>query len=149
MEWEVWCCILPRNLSSININFGQVQTFPNFVSSTPNIHSIDLEVNGIIYVPETAVVGLAALKKLSLSKNKLHAVPDLYHLPISKLYLSNNVLDCNYSLCCIQMSPWLKPSLILDDITCNSPTPLLGMRLMDIHPLELECRDGMPLFSLI
>ena len=88
--------LLPRNLRSIGIRFGRLQVFPDFISSTLNIQSIALEKNDIAYIAEEAVTGLAALTTLNLNRNKLHAVPDLYHLPITKLLLGDNLINCNY-----------------------------------------------------
>ena len=135
--------LLPRNLEWICINMGKLRYFPDFASYTPNIQSIILARNDITYIPEIAIVGLSALRKLGINENSLFTLPDLFHLPMNELALRENLLECNYSLCWLRMWPWLKQPLNVDDITCNSPYTLQGNRLMDIHPLKLGCHDGM------
>ena len=135
--------LLPRNLGSFCINVGKVQAFLDFASHTPMIRIIKISTNEITYIPEKYVSGLSMLTKLSLAKNKLQSLPDLHHLPLNELSLKSNPLECNYCLCWVRMSHWLNPSLLKDEPTCDSPTSLQGILLMEIHPVKLGCRDGM------
>ena len=134
--------LLPRNLESFCINVGKVQAFPDFASHTPMIRIIKISTNDITYIPEKYMSGLSMLINLRLAKNKLHTLPDMHHLPLNEMSLKNNLLTCNYSLCCVRMSHWLNPSLLQDEPTCDSPTSLQGILLMEIHPVKLCCRDG-------
>ena len=88
-------------------------------------------------------MGNSALKLLYLKNNRLSSIPDLYHLPLRRLSVTENPMVCNQSLCWIRMWPWVKTSYMnADDMKCETPPVLQGVLLSDINPVTLGCHNG-------
>ena len=133
---------LPDSLEYIGLNFAQLFHFPDFSNHTPVINKIAVASNKIQLIPQKAFVNNLQLQTLWLMGNRLQSVPDLYHLPLTSLDLSNNPLKCNRSLCWIRMWPWMKMPLKRGGAICRSPEFLDGFQLMDINPVTLGCYHG-------
>ena len=112
------------------------------IDYAPNTVTIGLSRNTITEIPREQLVGNLALQKLYLQQNKVSTIPDLYHLPLTDLYLDRNPLVCDSALCWIRMRPWMETSLITDAITCETPDTLQYALLMDINPITLACQTG-------
>ena len=94
---------LPRNLKNVCLNYGGLTKFPDFARHTPNIATIMTTGNATTEVPSEYIIGNTTLKQLTLNRNRLSTIPDLYHLPLTSLALNENPIVCNQSLC------WLLP----------------------------------------
>ena len=103
---------------------------------------IALSGNAITEIPRDQLVGNLELEILYLARNRISTIPDLYHLPLTDLYLAGNPLVCDNALCWIRMWPWMKPPLVTDAITCETPDSLQHALLMDINPITLTCQMG-------
>ena len=134
--------VLPRNLEYIGLNLAGLSQFPDLVRYTPKAVTIGLSRNTITEIPREQLVGNLALQKLYLQQNKISTIPDMYHLPLTDLYLDRNPLVCDSALCWIRMWPWMKTPLTTDDITCDTPVNLQHALRMDINPITLACQTG-------
>ena len=135
--------LLPRSLEYICLNIGHLTQFPDFGRYTPQMTTILLATNSIAEIPSDFIAHNSALEELYLNNNELSTIPDLFHLPLTNLHLSNNPLACNQSLCWIRMWNWMEKSpLRTDDITCDSPNNLQYVSLMNINPVTLGCENG-------
>ena len=130
-------------LKNACLNYGGLTKFPDFARHTPNIATIMMAGNAITEVPSEYIIGNTALKQLTLNRNRLSTIPDLYHLPLTSLALNENPIVCNQSLCWIRMWPWMRtPADITDDIACATLKSLHGVLLMGINLITLECHNG-------
>ena len=134
--------ILPHNLELIGLSLTGIPQFPDFSRYTPDVATIGLAGNAITDIPREKLVGTVALQKLYLPRNRLSTMPDLYHLPLTRLTLSRNPLVCDSALCWIRMRPWIEASFSTDAITCESPDTLQDALLVDINPITLACETG-------
>ena len=86
---------------------------------------------------------LVKLKELFIFNNKFIAIPDLYHLSLKTILWAGNPLHCDKSLCWVRMWNSARPkNLNLDVYSCASPPDVSGIRLTDIHPVEMKCYEG-------
>ena len=135
--------VLPPNLKYICLNRMRLTEFPYFARYSPHITTILIATNDITEIPSEYIVENSDLEELFSSSNGLSTIPDLYHLPLTKLHLRNNPFICDQSLCWIRMWPWMKtPNDITDNIRCETPAFLRGIKLMDINPTTLGCYYG-------
>ena len=136
--------ILPFNLQSIQLSIAKITQVPEFNRYAPNLSVIALGNNAIVKISSKKLSELSNLKRLVLDDNELSTIPDLYHLPLEILKLSNNPLVCNQSLCWVRMWPWMKKThLDTDDITCNTTKASQPVLLADVNPVTLGCHHGM------
>ena len=133
------------------------------ISYLRSLRIVEFQNNLITYVPTGVLDGIPYLLKLDLSgnmisyieylpplkvvnfrlgSNQLATLPDIFHLTLSKFYMSNNPLHCNQSLCGLRMWPWYKRLPTIDDPLCTLPQDLSGVKVMKVHPLLLECYNG-------
>ena len=134
---------LPRMLKTVGVNFAKLTQFPDFARYTPKIVKIMLTGNKITEVPSEYVADNSDLRMINFDRNSLSTVPDLYHLPLTRLHMSRNPFVCDQSLCWVRMWPWMKrPAHITDRISCATPGFLQGALLMDINPITLGCQNG-------
>ena len=134
--------VLPRNLEYIGLNLAGLSQFPDLVRYAPNAVTIGLSRNTITKIPREQLVGNLALQKLYLQQNRVSTMPDMYHLPLTDLFLDRNPLVCDIALCWIRMWLWMKTPLITDAIKCDTPDTLQHALLMDINPITLACQTG-------
>ena len=156
------------NLTSIMAKGCQLTIFPN-LSEAPSLDSTSLHYNAFTEIPQSTIQGLHMLRKFAIAGcpishlpdmshmtsleelivngTHLAALPDLYHLPLSKLFWAKNPMECNQDLCWVRMWDYMKPSLVTnvnsnDDLTCAAPLKMAGRPWLDIHPIELGCFNG-------
>ena len=157
--------LLPYNIIGFSAPHNAIPIFPSLETFYPLIQSFVLHTCGMRAFPLKSVTGLREVKTLSLHRNKLSnlpnisfmknlenlqmhgnrlaSMPDLYELPLTTVTLANNPLVCDKALCWIRMWPWMKTSTIpSDDPTCAGPATMVGMRLMDVDPVLMECFKG-------
>ena len=145
-----------------------LDTFPN-LSGAPGLEWVQLHNNNFTEVPQSALMGLKNLARLNFPGNRVSYIPDLshlmslemlkadenyiisfpdlYHLPLTTLTLSNNPLLCDKTLCWIRMWDMMKPVIEMSEITCAYPHKHMGFTLMSIHPTEMHCYEGNIRFS--
>ena len=135
----------PDSLHWISLIATGLLYLPTFAAENPLLRAIAVNTNMIERIPED-VASIATLEVLRVRTNRLSTLPDLYHLPLIKLHAAHNPLVCNKSLCWIRMWSWMKPPLVIDDITCHLPTELHGHSLMNVRPKQLDCHNGIVAF---
>ena len=135
----------PDSLHWISLIATGLLYLPTFAAENPRLRAIAVNTNMIERIPED-VASIATLEVLRVRTNRLSTLPDLYHLPLIKLHAAHNPLVCNKSLCWIRMWSWMKPPLVIDDITCHLPTELHGHSLMNVRPKQLDCHNGIVAF---
>ena len=141
-----------------------LHVFPN-LSAAPALKYVQLHFNYFNEIPAYALKNLSRLRRLGcafchltylpdmshliklqqliINSNKLIAIPDLYQLPLKKISWAGNPLHCDKSLCWVRMWNSAKPKdLKLDVYLCASPPDVSGIRLTDIHPVEMKCYEG-------
>ena len=139
----------------------RLETFPN-LAGAPNLELVALNHNNFSYIPPSAVSGLvklrelqvtdcglrylsdlshlASLMKLHIAQNALTSLPDLYHLPLTRVTWHDNPVVCNKALCWERMWSSMKPGITdLENVVCAVPQSL---SLMDVHPVDMKCYDG-------
>ena len=104
------------------------------------LHTLYISYNKIATIPD--LLSLMSLKNLIANDNLLVSIPDFYVLPLTQLYLARNPLECNFSLCWIRMSPWMKEKFKTDRITCQFPNETTEEVLMSMHPTRILCHEG-------
>ena len=153
------------NLQYLSAQKCQLTEFPN-LSEAPKLVTVRLQYNAIAEIPQSTIQGLTLLRtlainncrvshlpdlshmtsldKLNVRNNRLTTLPDLYNLPLNKLYWSGNPMECNRDLCWIRMWDYVKPSLITEDDErpCAAPMELSDRLWSDIHPTEMKCFRG-------
>ena len=156
--------ILPQQLSYLHMPRGRLEIFPNLSAVVPHLKHLRFFDNYIKVVPEECIAALklmetlyasqnsidtlpdlgfmTKLRILDISNNRLAALPDMYHLPLKKLMIARNPLMCYQTLCWLLMWPWQKASMLQDQPTCAGPGMLSGRKLMDVHPVDMECYQG-------
>ena len=156
--------MFPSQLVYLNLMSTQLEAFPNLSNSVPLLQHGRFMVNRITTIPEDRIVGLGRmvtfyinnnrlerisslasmlqLSELNVAYNNLASLPDLYHLPLLKLFLAGNPLVCNKTLCWVRMWPWMKKPFRLDDPKCVEPTELAGLKLMEVYPTLMHCYEG-------
>ena len=157
--------LLPRNLTELKLFTAVLPTFPSIGMYAPSLQRVELERCEMNAIPVQNIYGLAEVKMLvlrnnalsivpdisfmkdiedlKLDHNRLASMPDLYELPLTILTLAENPLICDKALCWIRMWPWMKASAIpTDDPTCAGPAAMVGMKLMDVDPVVMECFRG-------
>ena len=155
---------LPKNLTLFYAMRNWIPIFPN-LGIAPWLLTISLHSSGMNSIPVQNVVGLTGVTSLNLHSNRLSdlpdisfmknleylgvhnnelaTMPDLYELPLTTLTLADNPLVCDRVLCWIRMWPWMKASTIpSDEPTCAGTAAKVGMRLMDVDPVLMECFKG-------
>ena len=134
---------LPQNLVRLVLNHIRLYNMPYFAPHTPNLTSLSACGSRLNRIPEYAIIGLMKLERLCLVNNNLRTLPDLYHLPLVRLFLGGNPLECNQSLCWLRMWNYKKPvALSIGAVVCEDPLAVRGTQLMQIHPIDLRCFDG-------
>ena len=140
-----------------------LDTFPN-LSRTPRLIMAQLHNNNFTEIPESAIMGLTNLTKLTFpgsrvrylpdlshlvsleflraDDNYIISLPDMYHLPLATITLFHNPLLCDKTLCWIRMWDSVKPGIDMSEINCGHPQKYLGATLMSIHPTDLHCYEG-------
>ena len=156
--------ILPRQLTYLNVMRTELTTFPKLADVVPlleharfrdnristisleNLAGLDrmisfhIEYNQLERLPDIGF--MLQLSELKVPYNNLASLPDLYHLPLRILLLTGNPLSCNKSLCWVRMWPWTKELPVLGEPSCEEPTALRGVKLMDVHPTLMHCYEG-------
>ena len=119
-------------------------TIPTFaMSNLSRLRQFACEKCNIRYIAD--MPHLASLKSLIIPNNALVAIPDLFHVPLSRITWVGNPIECNMSLCWVRMWGHVKPStLTLDSMTCESPSEVAGLKVTDIHPVAMKCYAGRP-----
>ena len=152
-----------KQLSVLKINRNRIKLMPN-ISYLSVLKLVVLNQNYISYVPAGTLNGLQHLKILELSANKiayvddishlslsfidlrsnnLRLLPDLYGQKLKRLYLHDNPIVCNQSLCWLRMWSWFQTPPKVDNVVCTHPLQLAGLEIMNVHPNILECYNGM------
>ena len=152
-----------KQLSVLKVNGNRITLMPN-ISYLSVVKRVVLNQNYISYLPAGTLNGLQHLKILELSANKISYVDDISHLSLSfidlssnnlrllpdlygqklkTLYLHDNPIVCNQSLCWLRMWPWYQTPPEVDNVVCAEPQELTGLEIMKVHPNVLECYNGM------
>ena len=157
--------LLPNNITRFQASYNVVPIFPGLGTYAPLIENIifsscwmqDLPVESVTSLKEVKLLSvhsnklsnfpnitfMKVLENLQLHNNRLLSIPDLYELPLTTLTLADNPLVCDKALCWIRMWPWMEASAIpSDEPTCAGPAAMVGMRLMDVDPVLMECFKG-------
>ena len=134
---------LPVSVSKLVLNFNPLAYFPDFASYAPNIVTLLVANTEISYIPAARIKSLTKVRMVSIARNRLKSIPDMYDMSLTILDIGNNPLECNHSLCWVRMWNEKKPTpLSMDSAKCASPTTLSGKKLRDVHPVELQCYQG-------
>ena len=158
------------SLQTLRAQWCELTIFPD-LSGAPALEVVQLGNNFYTQIPKSAVAGLnklhtldvsncrnqylpdlshlVSLKKLFIIRNALKSLSDLYHLPLISLCWAGNPLVCDKTLCWVRMWIFTRPALNMgyfpgEDV-CEAPQERHGLRLMDIHPVEMECYEGNPM----
>ena len=156
--------ILPRHLLYLYVIGCKLKHFPNLSDVVPLLQHLRIYRNYIRVIPEQSITALKQmetfythqnlirtlpdigsmkkLKILTLDDNNLARLPDMYHLLLNELRVAGNPLICDQTLCWLRMWPWKKASVLKDQPTCAGPEMSSGRRLMDVHPVDMECYQG-------
>ena len=95
----------------------------------------------LTYLPDMSQ--LVKLKELFIINNNLIAIPDHYHLSLKTILWAGNPLYFDMSLFWVRMWNGARlKNLNLNVYSCASPPDLSGIRLTDIHPVEMICYEG-------
>ena len=151
-----------RQLRNLLLEKNEIATMPN-ISLLPSLRKVRLDNNRIPNVPQSTLYGLPKLLTLILSENlishidvsalfmpmnlflgsdKFANLPDLPAMTLTKLHISDNRLLCNQSLCSLRMWPWFKTLPNIDNPVCAQPTDLIGISVLGVHPVRLQCYNG-------
>ena len=120
-----------------------IETIPDLSIYVPHVRNLGLQQNALVNIHGKGLEKLVKLMQLTLDSNQLQSVPDLFHLPLRGLKLTDNPLECNQSLCWLRMWVWFKP--VPNDFntaTCATPDILQGKKLSDVDPVYLRCYQG-------
>ena len=152
-----------KQLKVLKLFSNRIGSMPN-ISYLPALKRVVLNKNYISYVPADTLNGLHFLKILDLSANRiayvddishlslsyldlannnLRGLPDLYDQKLKRLYLHDNPIVCNQSLCWLRMWPWYQTPPDVDNVVCAQPPELIEFEIMRVHPNVLDCYDGM------
>ena len=128
-------------LRQLNLKRNNLTIIPkNTLDGLSNLELLVISENRLTYI--TDMSHLTSLINLRMDKNSLRSIPDLFALQLVSLNLGINPLICNQSLCWIRMMPLINRSLDIDEIVCNRPGEEQGVRLMEVHPSDIECFEG-------
>ena len=146
----------------------ELTTFPD-LSAAPALEIVDLYYNNFNQIPKSALVGLnqlrelflrncyirylpdlshlVSLKILIITYNELKSLPDLYQLPLADMRWDGNPLACDEKLCWVRMWNIVRPGGLYmgkfpERRVCGAPQSRNGLRLMDIHPVDIGCYEG-------
>ena len=120
-----------------------IETIPDLSIYVPHVRTLGLQQNALANIHGKGIGKLMELMNLRLDSNQLQSVPDLFHLPLRSLKLTDNPLECNQSLCWLRMWVWFKPGPKDTDATvCAAPDTLRGRKLCDVDPVILRCYQG-------
>ena len=156
------------NLRTLFLDGNLLHTMPN-VSFLSELFDVYLSRNSITNVPRSTLLGIPNLLTLELSDNKisvlgdisvlwahvylqnnnLTTLPDLYNMGLETLMLEGNPLSCNQSLCWLRMWPWYKTLPTLDDVNCTTPSDMIELKAMQVHPTQLQCFNGMLIMTSV
>ena len=157
-------------LKQLYVSECTLQVFPD-LSVAPALRIVQLHFNNFSEIPAFSIRNLLKLRifafmgcrvthlpdlshlvklnVLFISDNKLIAIPDIYHLPLTRIEWTGNPMDCSKSLCWVRMWNYTKPwHLLLDtfnlesQLKCASPPEMAGIRMMDVHPVTMKCFAG-------
>ena len=155
------------SLKTLRAQWCGLTIFPD-LSVAPALEDIRLGSNYFTQIPKSAVAGLnklhtlhvpncrirylpdlshlVSLKKLIIVHNAMKSLSDLYHQPLISLLWAGNPLTCDKTLCWVRMCSFTRPALNMGNFpgedVCEAPQERHGLRLMDIHPVEMECYEG-------
>ena len=144
-----------------------LETFPD-LSVAPTLEHVAFSFNYFTEVPKSAVAGLnklrylyltgchiqylpdlshlVSLEVLKIDNNDLKSLPDLYNMPLTGFLWAGNPLVCDKALCWLRMWSFMRPVLTMDNSpgkdVCMAPNHRNGIRVMDNHPVDLECYNG-------
>ena len=134
-------------LKIVQLHYNHFRKIPAFaIQNLTRLHTFTFMGSHVTYLPNMS--HLVSLKKLVINDNELVAIPDLYHLPLEWIEWAGNPMDCSKSLCWARMWDDVKPKVLQVDVssgsqlTCASPPEMAGLRLIDIHPVAMECYAG-------
>ena len=135
---------MPPRVTYINVNLLPLGYFPNFAPYTPNITILSMSGLGLSYIPRFRIQALKQLEKMNIRNNDLQSLPDIFDLPLTEIEIGNNPLECNHSL-----RSWNEKKstpLSVDDVDaiCQAPATRSGEKLMEVHPVYLQCYEGAP-----
>ena len=153
-----------RHLLYLYVIGCKLKHFPNLSDVVPLLQHLRIYRNYIRVIPEQSITALKQmetfythqnlirtlpdigsmkkLKILTLDDNNLARLPDMYHLLLNELRVAGNPLICDQTLCWLRMWPWKMASVLKDQPTCAGPEMSSGRRLMDVHPVDMECYQG-------
>ena len=156
--------ILPQHLRYLYLPNCKLEYFPNLSDAVPHLQHLRIHRNNIKVIPEGCIMALKRMKtcyiqsnligalpdisfmtdlnQLGINDNNLTKLPDMYDLPFEKLLVARNPLICDQTLCWLRMWPWRKASILQDQPTCAGSGMLSGRKLMDVHPVDMQCYQG-------
>ena len=141
-----------RNTLMPNISYilvlKRVVLNQNYISYVPagtlnglhHLKILELSANRIAYVVDISHLSLSFI---DLRSNNLRLLPDLYGQKLKRVYLHDNPIVCNQSLCWLRMWSWFQTPPKVDNIVCTHPLQLAGLEIMKVHQNILKCYNGM------
>lgn len=115
--------------------------FPNLCVA-PRLEYISAVSNLFVEIPEEFITCLSNLTKLHVDVNQLSSLPDLLHLPLEIVSISQNNITCDQKLCWLRMWEYVKNSTIARSGTCDSPAEQHGMDINVVRPSKFHCYEG-------
>ena len=151
-----------KSIQQLKLAWNLIGTMPN-ISYLSNLTYVTLNNNNIRYVPESCLYGLTSRLTLYLNDNDIKEIEDIMflwvelylhnnelptlpidvqHQGLESISLSGNPLMCNMFLCWVRMHHWWTELTLLDTPSCAGPPNFNGNNVMEIHPVEMKCYQG-------
>ena len=144
-----WCGLVtfPNLSNATNLTFVHLdgnnftQILPSAISGLTKLRRLSFSACGVRYLPDLS--HLVSLEELVITDNFLASLPDLFHLPLTRLAWPGNPVVCDRALCWMRMWSSVKPGITdLESGSCVAPPEVSGLPLMSVHPVDMECFDG-------
>ena len=155
------------SLKNLYAQWCGLATFPD-LSAAPALEVVALGNNYFTEIPASAMAGLnklswlylahcrirhlpnlshlVSLEELYINHNALKSLPDLYYLPLKQLLWAGNPLVCDKTLCWLRMWSFIRLDINMGNFpgqnVCEAPQHWDGLRVMGIHPVDMECYNG-------
>lgn len=160
--------LLTLNLSRSLLNYSYSGEISRLLNNTPKLTKLDLSNNELVFLPDGMFSALLDITFLDLRNNSIVSVlngtlrnphlslldlrdnglkelsngtiADFNSNPSLRIRMTGNPWVCDCSI--VDMQEWLRKSdqvLDMENITCNSPSYLMGDSLLQVEPSKLTC----------